>query len=89
MVLDEGDAVRPGHGVLHGDEHHAPVVPVLGSTDLMREERWIVWPTRSGGPVKAKRLPAHMRRGSETGGRKSPRSAMAVRADLEGAASRK
>ena len=68
----------------------APVVPVLGSTDLMREERWIVWPILSGGPVKAKRLPAHMRRGSGTGGRKSPRSAWPSGPTFEsGAVSRK
>ena len=59
-----------------------PVDPVLGSTDLISEVRRIVSPTRSGSPSKAKRLPAHMRRGSGTGGRKSPRSAWPSGADL-------
>ena len=68
----------------------APVEPVLGSTDLICEERRIVSPTRSGRPLKAKRLPAHMRRGSGTGGRKSPRSAWPSGPTLDnGAASRK
>jgi hypothetical protein len=53
----------------------APVDPLLGSTDLISDSRPIVSPTRTGSPSKLNRLPAHMRRGRGTGGRKSPRSA--------------
>ena len=52
-----------------------PVDPVLGATDLICEVREIASPTRTGSPSKLNRLPAHIRRGSGTGGRKSPRSA--------------
>lgn len=49
-----------------------PVAPLLASTLAMREVRAASLPMTSGA-VNVRRPPAHMRRGSGTGGRKPPR----------------
>ena len=48
------------------------LLPVLALTSLIRERRVAVDPTASGA-AKYSRPPAHIRRGSVTGGRKPPR----------------
>ena len=52
----------------------SPLRPDLGVTETMREVRSMLSPTRSGA-CQVRRPPAHMRRGSGTGGRNSPRAA--------------
>src|SRR5438874_3488413 len=52
----------------------SPLCPRFGATDTMRDLRVAVAPTASG-RCHSIRLPAHIRRGSGTGGRKPPRFA--------------
>ena len=62
-------------------KHSVPVEPVFIVTSAMREVRFASSPTRSGSRNSSS-PPAHIRRGSGTGGRKPPRVGMAVGAEL-------
>ena len=53
-------------------KHSTPVLPVFMVTSEMRELRVISSPTRKGSKNSSS-PPAHIRRGSGTGGRKPPR----------------
>src|SRR6202140_1231722 len=53
-------------------KHNAPVLPVFIVTSAMREVRVISSPTRNASKNSSS-PPAHIRRGSGTGGRKPPR----------------
>ena len=65
-----------------------PLRPSLAATSAIVDVRVMASPIRSG-RRNCIRLPAHIRRGSGTGGRKPPRLRMAVRPDLRHRAHRR
>ena len=77
LIGDGGDVVAVPRGVVTrcstDTKHNAPVPPVFIVTSAMLEVRVISSPTRSGSRNSSS-PPAHIRRGSGTGGRKPPRA---------------